>query len=140
MNSIEETIALVETAGARFRFRGEEVRVWYPSEQLREKLVKEVSFLRAHRDEVAAFLKERAVIPLMPPGVQLIEWNLNEPPIAVEVCAVVTDPVKFARSTVEQLRVALENPGRLVGWTVPQLIDRLAQVGVKVVLELEEHR
>jgi hypothetical protein len=138
MNSIEGVIALVETAGARFRFRGEEVRVWYPSEELKSNLADQISFLRSRREEVAAFLKERGVIPPMPPGVRLVEWALKEPPIAVEVCAVVTDPVKFARSTVEQLRVALENPGRWVGWTTPQLIDRLEQVGVKVVLELEK--
>lgn len=38
-------------------------------------------------------------------------------------------------STLEQLRVALTQPKRWVGWSVPQLVDRLAQVGVFVALE-----
>jgi hypothetical protein len=41
----------------------------------------------------------------------------------------------FARTTLEQLRIALAAPKRWVGWTIPQLIDRLAQVGVRVALE-----
>ena len=74
-------------------------------------------------------------VPRMSPRVGLIEWKLKELPIAIETCAVVLDPVLFARSTLEQLRVAIENPKRWVGWTVPQLIDRLAQVGVEVTIE-----
>jgi hypothetical protein len=34
--------------------------------------------------------------------------------------------------------VALAEPKRWVGWSVPQLIDRLAQVGVTVTLESEK--
>jgi hypothetical protein len=49
----------------------------------------------------------------------------------------VTDPAVFARTTLEELRVALDNPKRWVGWSVAQLIERLAQVGVSVVLEKE---
>ena len=37
----------------------------------------------------------------------------------------------------EQLGVALAQPKRWVGWSTPQLIDRLAQVGVIVTLESE---
>jgi hypothetical protein len=67
-----------------------------------------------------------------------VKWNLKEPPVAVEACAVVVNPGLFARSTLEQLRIALENPKRWVGWTIPQLIDRLAQVGVIVALQAED--
>jgi len=73
----------------------------------------------------------------MPTGVRLINWNLKEPPIAIDICSVVTDPPLFARSTLEQLGAALAEPKRWVGWSVPQLIDRLAQVGVIVALESE---
>jgi hypothetical protein len=68
----------------------------------------------------------------MPQGIRLIEWCLKEPPVALESCAVVVDPASFARTTLEQLRVALENPKQWVGWSIPQLVDRLAQVGVTV--------
>ena len=73
-----------------------------------------------------------AATSAIPPGVRLIEWKLKEPPVAIETCAVVTDSDLFARTTLEQLRIALAEPKRWVGWTVPQLIDRLAQVGVSV--------
>jgi hypothetical protein len=75
-----------------------------------------------------------AAIPAMPPGVGLIKWKLKEPPVAIETCAVVIAPALFAKATLDQLRVALESPKRWVGWSVPQLIDRLAQVGVQVAL------
>jgi hypothetical protein len=74
----------------------------------------------------------------MPAGVRLVHWNLKEPPVAIDTCSVVIDPALFARSTLEQLRVALAQPKRWVGWSIPQLIDRLAQVGVTVTLESEE--
>jgi len=47
----------------------------------------------------------------------------------------VTNSVLFARTTLEQLRIALAHPKRWVGWSVPQMIDRLAQVGVTVEIE-----
>jgi hypothetical protein len=77
-------------------------------------------------------------VPTVPIGVRLVKWNLKNPPVAIETCAVVVDSLLFARSTLEQLRVALENPKRWVGWTIPQLIDRLAQVGVTVALEIDK--
>jgi hypothetical protein len=64
-----------------------------------------------------------------------VKWSLKDPPVAIETCAVVTEPALFASTTLEQLRVALANPKRWVGWSVSQLIERLAQVGVTVVLE-----
>lgn len=133
--NVEEAVTLVETAGATFRLDGTKVRVWYPGEERREELAQQVAFLRAHRTEVAAFLRARALIPAMPPGVRLVKWNLKEPPVAIETCAIVTDPALFVRTTLEQLRTALAQPKRWVGWSVPQLIDRLAQVGVSVALE-----
>jgi hypothetical protein len=66
--------------------------------------------------------------------VKLIRWNLKSPPVAIETCVVVTDPALFARTTLEQLRTALAQPQRWVGWSVTQLIDRLAQVGVLVMV------
>ncbi len=73
-------------------------------------------------------------------GVRVINWSLKEPPVAIETCAVVVDPALFARTTLEQLGLALANPKRWMGWTVSQLIERLAQVGVSVALEDEFRR
>ena len=90
------------------------------------------SQLRKQREKVRAFLRARAAIPAMPTGVRLVSWELKEPPVWIESCAVVVDPGQFARATLGELREKLVNPKRKYGWSVPQLIDRLAQVGVIV--------
>src|SRR5258708_7767884 len=96
----------------------------------------EISIIRGQLPEQRAPLDDTtaAAISTTPPGVRLIEWNLKESPVTIETCAVVTDPALFARSTLDQMRVALGSPKRWVGWSVPQLLDRLAQVGVLVTL------
>jgi hypothetical protein len=78
--------------------------------------------------------QEQAAIPPMPLGVCLLTWRLREPPVVIDTCSVVIDPYRFALTTLEQLRLATAEPGRWVGWTVPQLVDRLHQVGVHVAL------
>jgi hypothetical protein len=134
---VSDVVCQVEADGAALRLDGDRIRIWFPELQVREELAGEVSFLRAHRSEVAELLRARQAIPDMPLGVRLISWKIEDPPVAIETCAIVVDAVLFARRTLEQLRVALENPRRWVGWTVPQLIERLAQVGVIVALEAE---
>lgn len=74
------------------------------------------------------------------PGLRLAKWHLKQPPVAIETCAAVLEPELFVRTTLQQLRIALANPKRWVGWSVPQLIDRLAQVGVSIVLESKTER
>src|SRR5256885_13957298 len=106
----------LEAAGATLRLDGQKVRVWCPNEERRRELDERIAFLRRHRDEVAAFLRARDVMPTMPPGVRLIEWKLKEPPVAIETCAVVPDPALFARIPLEQLWTALSQPKRWVGW------------------------
>jgi hypothetical protein len=133
--NVGETVGMIEAAGATFRLDGEKVRVRYCNEEQRKELTDKIAFLRDHRAEVAAFLKIRGTIPTMPPGVRLIHWCPKESPIAIESCAVVTDTARFVRTTLEQLRMALAQPKRWVGWSVPQLVDRLAQVGVLVAVD-----
>ena len=136
--NVAEEVGLIEAAGAEFRLYGEKVRIWYPDEDRREELAAHVNFLRERRAQVTAFLRTRTVVAPMPPGVRLVAWNLKEPPIAIEYHAVVIDPAKFARATLGELRERLTNPKRKYGWTVPQLIDRLSQVGVTVALKSPE--
>jgi hypothetical protein len=132
---VSETLGEIEAVGIASRLDGATVRILFPGPQQREELAGHVAFLRAHRGEVAEFLRKRAAIPPMPPGVLLLGWHLKKPPVAIETCALVTDPVLFASTTLEQLRIALANPKHWVGWSVPQLIDRLSQVGMTVTLE-----
>jgi hypothetical protein len=136
VSDLLEVLGHLEAAGAALKLDGDKVRIVFPEEQ-RKHLADHFTFLRAHRDDVVAWLKARATVPAMPPGVQLLHWQLKEPPVAVEVCAVVTDPALFARTTLEQLGIAISEPKRWVGWTVPQLVDRLNQIGVGVKVEPE---
>jgi hypothetical protein len=132
-----EIVAQLESAGGTLQLAGSQIRYRIPADDSRTRDF--VLQLRGHRQEVAAFLKERNGEPQMPTGVRLLGWNLKKAPVAVETCAVVTDTALFARSTLEQLGTALAQRSRWVGWSVPQLIDRLAQVGVTVKLAAEEN-
>ena len=133
--SLSQVVDEVEAVGIALRLDGEKIRIRFPEPRQRQELAQQISFLRAHREQVTEFLRIRHSIPAMPPGICLVRWNLKQPPVAIETCAIVTDPALFARSTLDQLRTALTHPERWVGWTVTQLIDRLAQVGVSVALE-----
>jgi putative DNA primase/helicase len=72
------------------------------------------------------------LIPPMPPGMALVSWELKPAPVTIGAGETVTDPAKFARGCLEQLRNALANPRRRAAWTVPQLLKRVALVGVMV--------
>jgi hypothetical protein len=105
--NVAEAVVEVEAKGARFRLDGEKVRVWYPDDERREELAAQVNFLRERRPQVAAFLRTRGIVPPMPSGVGLVAWNLKEPPIFIEYHGVVTDSAKFARVSLDELRVRL---------------------------------
>jgi hypothetical protein len=133
--NIAAVVSKLQAAGVGFRLDNARVKVWFPDPRRRNELAVEIAFLRDHRSEVANLLKSRSAIPTMPRGVRLVEWDLKEPPVCLESYSVVTDSAKFVKSTLRQLKVLLENPKARVGWTMAQLIDRLAQVGVTVELE-----
>jgi uncharacterized protein DUF3631 len=77
------------------------------------------------------------LIPPMPPGVALLSWGLKQPPITIAPGEVVTDSARFSRACLEQLRNTLANPRRRAAWTVQQLVERLALVGVMVTTNSE---
>jgi hypothetical protein len=133
--SVSAVLGKVEAVGIALRLEDERVRIWFPTRHQREQVAPQITFLRAHREEVAEFFRLRHSIPAMPPSVRLVRWNLKQPPVAIETCAVVTDPALFARTTLEQIRTTMAEPKRRIGWSVPQMIDRLAQIGVVVALE-----
>jgi hypothetical protein len=137
VTGVIEIVAQLERAGGTLQLAGSQIRYRIPTDdsKMRDFLLQ----LRGRRSEVAAFLKARNGEPRMPTGVLLLGWNLKKPPVAIETCAVVTDTALFARSTLEQLGTALARRSRWVGWSIPQLIDRLAHVGVTVKLATEEN-
>jgi hypothetical protein len=85
-----------------------------------------------NRESVASVLRQNAAASPMPPHIRLVEWNPKEAPIAIDTCSVVVDVPQFIKTTLEQLSTALTNHKRWVGWSVPQLADRLQQAGVVV--------
>lgn len=133
MTELLEIVSRLEVAGGKLRLDGECIRYSIPSGDAEARDL--LDELREHKPEVTDLLRMRDATP---PGVRIIGWNLKEPPIAIEYRAVVTDPAKFASATLGELRERLTNPMRKYGWSVPQLIDRLAQVGVTVALEIDK--
>lgn len=133
MTGVCEFVSRLEEVGGSLMLDGERIRYRIPKDSPEAQAMMEA--VKAQKQALINYLRSRALAPAMPPGVQLISWNLKEPPVAIEVCSIVTNSVLFARTTLEQLRTALAHPKRWVGWSVPQLIDRLAQVGVSVEIQ-----
>ena len=134
--TVADLVREVEAAGVAFRLNGEKVRVSYPHEERRKELAQQIALLREQRAEVAAYLKARNAIPLMPEGVRLIRWEPMAAPVRLDVCSVVFDVPKFIESELRALDSRLNNPLTIHGgFTVAQMLDRLAQAGLKVELD-----
>lgn len=129
MLEVAELLQRAELLGVRFRLQEGKLKVGLPDDPEAQAAVDE---LRAHRDDVLRWVEERESICPMPPGVRLVRWGPKEAPVAIESCSVVVDVPLFIRTTLEQLGRALRNPKVWAGWSVPQLVERLRQVGVKV--------
>jgi hypothetical protein len=79
--------------------------------------------------------KVPGVAPI-PNGIRLIRWESKTAPVAIDVCSVVVDVPKFIESELRALDSRLNNPGTIRGgFTVWQMLDRLAQAGLIVELE-----
>jgi hypothetical protein len=138
MSCLSAVVSRLEQVGGRLMLDGDRIRYSIPKGSPRAQALLEI--VRTEKQALVAYLRARAVTPAMPRGVVLMEWKLKEPPVAIETFAVVTDPDLFARATLQQLRIALAEPKRWVGWSVPQLIDRLAQVGVRVTVDRKPYK
>jgi hypothetical protein len=79
--------------------------------------------------------------PPMPIGVKLVRYEPRKPPVAVDVCTVVTDVPKFIERELRDLDSRLNSPWAIRGgWSVPEILDRLRQVGVGVEIDLKGDR
>jgi hypothetical protein len=75
-------------------------------------------------------------IPTIPKGIRLISWEPKPAPLAIDVCSTVTDVPKFIERELRALDSRLNDPCTIHGgFTVSQILDRLAQAGLDVVLE-----
>ena len=135
MTSAAAIVAEAESVGIRLRLVDGKIKAAFPAD-LRLRLAPLLERLRANRNEVAELLKKRSDIPPMPPGVRLVAWEPKQPPVILTRLSVVIAVPLFIRSTLEQLEDALAGKQWLAGnWSVAELIDRLSQVGVVVLLE-----
>ncbi len=92
--------------------------------------------IKEHKPEI---IRALAAIPPMPEGVRLVNWEPKPAPVAIDVCSVVVDVPKFVQGELRALDSRLNNPWTIHGgFTVPQILDRLRQVGVEVALEIGE--
>jgi len=133
-----------ESAGIEiFLDREDKVRVRY-AETHREQLVGLLAQLRSHRNDVAAVLRERQGVsappecPPLPPGVRLVRYAPKSPPVAVQPCSIVTDVDKFIRAYLRDLGWRLEHPKGHVCAPLPEILAKLAEVGVELELEPAE--
>ena len=134
--TVADVVSEVELAGVAFQLEGDKVRVWYPDDERRKEVADQIALLRAQREEVAAYLKARSEIPRMPQGVRLIRWKPKAAPVAIDVCSLVVDVPKFIESELQALDSRLNNPWTIHGgFTVLQMLDRLAQAGLEVELD-----
>jgi hypothetical protein len=123
-----DLLQAIEERGGSLTIEGGRVKGWLP-EEAKDLL----PALRASRDEIYGLLAKRQQIPKPPSGVRILAWKLLEPPVILTKFSVVIDPDQFARSTLEQLGHALAGRHWLAGsWTVRDLVERLAQVGVEL--------
>jgi hypothetical protein len=87
--------------------------------------------LRKQREKVRAFLRARAAIPAMPPGVRLVRREPKPAPVVLTQYSVITDVSRFISMTILELRAAIAGKRWRAGHrSVRELIDRLEQCGV----------
>ncbi len=103
-SDVARVIATFESLGGEFAIAGSRVLVEYPPER-REAIATILEKLRAHRDEVETFVRERSSgvcppteCPPLPSGVRLIRYTPKTPPVAVQPCSIVTDVDTFIRA------------------------------------------
>ena len=108
---------------------------------LRPKSALDEALLTRVREHKADMLRElmqqgQKSYPGLPRGVRLIRYETKRPPVAIDVCSVVENVSKFIESELRALDSRLNNPWTIRGgFTVPQMLDRLAQAGLEVELE-----
>jgi len=127
----EQLVTIIETAGGALAVSEGRIRYTLPT-----RIAPLVESLRANRKAVIHLLETRRreglELPL-PCGVQLVRWAPKAAPIVLTRWSVVMDTENFIKTTLAQLEAALCNKNWLAGnWGVPELVDRLEQVGVQV--------
>jgi len=56
-------------------------------------------------------------------AVSVLSWDVPQKSIEIEGVGLVTDAAKFANTRIEELKLAIANPNRRVGWSTSQLVS-----------------
>lgn len=140
MTKLDQVLSEFESKGGEFTLTENQVNVVYPLDH-REALAPILATLRANRQTVEEIVRERLAgvpacpdCPALPPGVRLVRYAPKAPPVAVQPCSIVTDVDKFIRRYLEDLRFRLENPKVYACAPLDEILAKLAEVGVELVL------
>lgn len=134
MSDATEILAELQRRGVSAAVEGNTLR-------LRPKRVLDDALLARVREHKADMLLEIAQqilknCPRLPKGVRLLRWEPKAPPVAIDVCSIVVDLSKFIEGELRTLDSRLNNPWTIHGgFSVPQMLDRLRQVGLEVELD-----
>jgi len=114
--------------------------VEYPDETASE-LEAILPELRAQRDAVRSLLYKQppgvyapAGCPPVPSGVRLKKHAPKSPPVLVQPWSVVTDVEKFIAACLRDLDWRLKHPKAYAAPPLPEILSKLAEVGVEVEL------
>lgn len=140
--TVSEAIETLETLGCVIRVEGERLKVRGPEVPEVAALVSE---LRARREEAIRLIRDRGSAPptadevqrLLPPGVKIVRYAPKRPPVAVAPVSVVTDIGQFIRAYLGDLESRLERPGQYFVPPLPEILSKLADVGLELKIEDE---
>lgn len=72
---------------------------------------------------------------LLPGSVRLIRYSPKKPPVAVAPISIVTDVDKFIRAYLRDLAQRLQHPGTHACASLPEILAKLAEVGLELALD-----
>lgn len=142
MTLLLDAIIEFELLGGEFILEKDHLEVQYPRRQMGA-LTPVLATLRAHRHEVAILIRGRhsggvsapAQCPRLPAGVRLVKYVPKNPPVAVGAINIVTDVDMFIRAYLADLQHRLQHPKTYACATLPEIIAKLAEVGLELTIE-----
>jgi len=141
LSDIDFLLEEVRRLGGKFHLREDGVKVEYP-EEVREDMRPILDKLRQKRDEVCKLLYKQASgipappgCPPIPAGVRLKKYAPKPGPVLIAPWSLVAHPDQFIAACFRDLDWRLKHPKSYAAPPIPQILAKLAEVGVEVELE-----